>query len=127
LAAQAGSVGVLMRRHDHERRFTRAFRSAQHLHKGMDTWDPGPGISFGTVHAAKGYEFDTVILVGLTAGSWPDPEKIRIEGDEAAMADDGRLLYVAVTRAKRELVMTHVGEPTSLLPENIGLWLEQRP
>jgi superfamily I DNA/RNA helicase len=126
-AAVSGSVGVLMRRHQDEQRFARAFAGGQYLHKAMTSWDPGPGISWGTVHAAKGFEFDTVILVGLADGGWPDPMKIRAEGEEAATADDGRLLYVGVTRAKRELVMTHVGKPTPLLPGNDRLWLEQRP
>lgn len=125
-AAQTGSVGVLMRRHQDERRFTDAFKGGQYLYKRMQTWDPGPGISWGTVHAAKGYEFDTVILVGLSADRWPEPEIIAVSGPETAAAEDGPLLYVGVTRARRELIMTSVGEPTSLLPEKDGLWQEQR-
>ncbi len=126
-AAQTGSVGVLMRRNQDEARFRKAFKGGQHLHKKMKTWDPGPGISWGTFHAAKGYEFDTVILVGLCAESWPEPMAIDARGREAAEAEDGPLLYVGVTRARRELIMTSVGQPTDLLPENDGLWQEQRP
>jgi superfamily I DNA/RNA helicase len=126
-AARTGSVGVLMRRHQDETRFRSAFKGGQHLHKHMGRWDPGPGISWGVVHAAKGYEFDTVILVGLSADRWPEPEIVRARGAEAAAAEDGPLLYVGVTRARRELIMTTVGEPTVLLPENDGLWQEQRP
>ena len=125
--AKTGSVGVLVRRHQDEARFGSAFKGGQHLHKYMDTWDPGPGISWGVAHAAKGYEFDTVILVGLSADRWPEPEIVRAHGPEAAAAADGPLLYVGVTRARRELIMTSVGEPTELLPENNGLWKEQRP
>ena len=124
-AAATGSVGVLMRRHQDEARFRRAFRRGQHLHKHMNSWDPGPGISWGTVHAAKGYEFDTVILVGLSADRWPEPEIVKVRGAELAAAEDGPLLYVGVTRARRELIMTSVGQPTELLPENDGLWQEQ--
>jgi superfamily I DNA/RNA helicase len=126
-AAKTGSVGVLMRRHQDEARFRSAFKGGQHLHKHMDIWDPGPGISWGVVHAAKGYEFDTVILVGLSADRWPEPEIVRTRGAEVAAAEDGPLLYVGVTRARRELIMTTVGEPTELFPENDGLWKEQRP
>lgn len=126
-AARTGSVGVLMRRHQDEARFNKPFLGGQYLHPKMKTWNPGPGISWGTVHAAKGYEFDTVFLIGLSAEAWPEPEAIRIDGEEAATADDGRLLYVGVTRAKQELIMSYVGEPTKLLPENGDLWQEQAP
>jgi superfamily I DNA/RNA helicase len=126
-AARTGSVGVLMRRHQDEARFSRAFRSGQYLHPKMKIWEPGPGVSWGTVHAAKGYEFDTLFLVGLSAEAWPEPEAIRSDGEETATANDGRLLYVAVTRAKQELIMSFVGRPTELLPESHGLWQEQTP
>lgn len=126
-AAATGSVGVLMRRHQDEARFRGAFRGGQRLHKHMLDWDPGPGISWGTVHAAKGYEFDTVILVGLSADRWPEPEIVKVRGEEAAATEDGPLLYVGVTRARRELIMTSVGRPTRLLPKNAGLWQEQAP
>lgn len=124
-AAQTGSVGVLMRRHEDETRFREYFRGTQYLYKTMNAWDPGPGISWGTVHAGKGYEFDTVILVGLSAERWPDPELVRMHNENVAASEDGPLLYVGVTRARRELIMTSVGTPTSLLPENAGLWQEQ--
>ena len=124
-AAQTGSVGVLMRRHGDEARFSQAFRAGQRLHRNMPTWRPGPGISYGTVNSAKGYEFDQVFLIGLSDNYWPEPEAIRNDGETTATANDGRLLYVGVTRAKRELVMTHVGESTRLLPPNDDLYLEQ--
>jgi superfamily I DNA/RNA helicase len=126
-AAQTGSVGVLMRRNQDDARFRKAFKGGQYLHKEMDTWDPGPGISWGTFHAAKGFEFDTVILVGLSADRWPEPVAIAAGGRDSAEAEDGPLLYVGITRARRELIMTSVGQPTELLPENDALWQEQRP
>jgi superfamily I DNA/RNA helicase len=125
-AAKTGSVGVLMRRHKDEGRFSKAFQGGQRLHKRMKTWDPGPGISWGTVHAAKGYEFDTVILVGISIDRWPEPEIVGLRGPEEAAAEDGPLLYVGVTRARREVLMTTVGEPSDLLPENDGLWQDQQ-
>ncbi len=126
-AAQTGSVGVLTRRQEDADRFNSAFQGGQRLEKYMQIWDPGPGISWGTVHAAKGYEFDTVILAGLSADRWPEPQIAAMRGEEAAAAEDGPLLYVGVTRARRELIMTSVGVPSELLPANDGLWQEQRP
>lgn len=124
-AALTGTVGVLMRRREDLAAFARAFPGAQRLDRNMRTYDPRPGISYGTVHAAKGFEFDTVFLYGLWADYWPEYAVLQQHGREAAEAGDGRLLYVAITRARRELVMTYVGAPTSLLPENEDLWLDE--
>jgi superfamily I DNA/RNA helicase len=124
-AARVGSVGVLMRRHEDEARFNRAFRGGQYLNKYMGIWDPGPGISWGTVHAAKGFEFDTVFLVGMSDDAWPEPEAVAADGEQAARSSDGSLLYVGVTRARGQLNMSFVGEPTRLLPSQPGLWEER--
>jgi hypothetical protein len=123
-ASQAASVGVLMRRHEDEARFAAAFPDGQHLHRDLDQWVGGPGISYGTVHSAKGFEFDTVILVGLTDDRWPEPMSVAADGAEEAAALDGRLLYVGVTRARQNLIMTATGDLTELLPANEGLWTE---
>jgi superfamily I DNA/RNA helicase len=125
-AAESGSVAVLVRRRSDEAFFRRAFRGAQRLHRDMAIWNPGPGISYGTYHAAKGLEFDTVILPRLAAAHMPDPQAIAALGEDEARAGDGRLLYVGVTRAQQGLIMTCTGELTALMPENRRLWLESR-
>ena len=43
-------------------------------------------------------------------------------GEEEAMIQDGRLLYVGVTRAKTRLILTYSGEVTHLLPADPGLY-----
>ena len=60
----------------------------------------GPGVRLMTIHAAKGLEFRAVILAALDL--LPNP----IERDEDR---DGRLLYVGLTRANDELVVTWSG------------------
>jgi superfamily I DNA/RNA helicase len=82
-AALTGTVGVLMRRREDLPAFVRAFRRGQLLNGDMPTYDPRPGISYGTVHAAKGFEFDTVILFGLWGNYWPEPVVERQHGREA--------------------------------------------
>jgi superfamily I DNA/RNA helicase len=124
-AAQSASVAVLVRRHAEEKPLKEAFgRGGRHLSRDMKNWTPDPGISYGCAHNAKGFEFDTVILVGLDVDRWPDPQAVKAEGQAEAEASDGRLLYVGVTRARSALIMTRVGAPTSLLPPNAGLWAE---
>jgi superfamily I DNA/RNA helicase len=125
-AAESGSVAVLLRRRSDEALFRRAFRGGQWLHRELSVWNPGPGISYGTYHAAKGLEFDTVILPRLAAEHMPDPQAVEALGEEEATAGDGRLLYVGVTRGRQNLIMTCTNELTPLMPANEGLWLESR-
>jgi superfamily I DNA/RNA helicase len=124
-ASESASVAVLVRRREDLGPFTRAFRNnGRRLYRDMTHWSPDPGVSYGTVHNAKGYEFDTVILVGLSDSRWPDPGAIEAEGLDEAVASDGRLLYVGVTRARSALIMIHSDEATKLLPPNKNLWTE---
>jgi DNA helicase II / ATP-dependent DNA helicase PcrA len=63
-----------------------------------------PALQLMTVHAAKGLEFHTVFVTGLEEGLFPH-ENSRDEYD--GMEEERRLMYVAVTRAKRRLYVTH--------------------
>ncbi|MGG0756458.1 ATP-dependent helicase [Brevibacillus laterosporus] len=56
-----------------------------------------------TVHGSKGLEFDTVILIGMNQGTFPSKKTEDIE-------EERRLMYVAVTRAKRRLILTRPRE-----------------
>lgn len=55
-----------------------------------------------TVHSAKGLEFPCVFLCGMNEGIFPS-RKVRTR---AAMEEERRLAFVAVTRAQRELYLT---------------------
>ena len=57
-----------------------------------------------TVHASKGLEFDVVYVVGVEEGLFPHHYSMDSEHE---VDEERRLLYVAMTRAKRRLVMTH--------------------
>jgi superfamily I DNA/RNA helicase len=120
-----GPVGVLFRRDSDARRFAQSCPRANRLTATTATWAPTPMIWAGTVHSAKGFEFQSVIIPGLSEYRWPEPEAISAEGEEAAIANDGKLLYVAVTRARQNLIMSTSGPLTQLLPTQAGLWLEQ--
>lgn len=59
-------------------------------------------VSISTIHAAKGLEWDEVYLVGASDGLLPSRYAVSPESIE----EERRLLYVAVTRARRRLVVT---------------------
>ena len=61
-------------------------------------------VSLMTMHSAKGLEFDTVFLVGAEDNIFPSYRSIN---DPAEMEEERRLAYVAITRAKRSLYVTH--------------------
>jgi superfamily I DNA/RNA helicase len=77
---------------------------------------------YGTYHSAKGLEFDAVILPFCSAERLPDPDTVRALGAEEATSEDGKLLYVAVTRARTRLILTHINELTCLMPSADGLY-----
>jgi len=59
------------------------------------------GVTLASLHAAKGLEWDAVVLVGLSEGLMP----ISFAADDAdAVEEERRLLYVGVTRARERLV-----------------------
>jgi superfamily I DNA/RNA helicase len=128
-AEQLGALGataVLFRREEDAADFAARCPGAQRLDRNTPTWAAGPGIWVGTVHSAKGFEFLSVLLCRLTRERWPEPQAVSADGEEEARATDGRLLYVAVTRARQNLLMTVPGERTDLLPSTGGLWVEPR-
>lgn len=56
-----------------------------------------------TVHAAKGLEFDVVFITGVEDGLFPHANS---SNDELALSEERRLMYVAITRARKQLHMT---------------------
>lgn len=62
-------------------------------------------VSLMTVHAAKGLEFDTVFLVNFNDGVFPSTRSIQ-EGGRKSLEEERRLCYVAMTRAKQNLIIT---------------------
>ena len=60
-----------------------------------------------TVHSSKGLEFDYVYLAGMEDGLFPS---CNFETTEDEIEEERRLCYVAVTRARKELYVTHSSE-----------------
>jgi DNA helicase-2/ATP-dependent DNA helicase PcrA len=62
------------------------------------------GVSLMSLHRAKGLEFDTVVLAGVEEGLLPHQRAL--DEGEAGVAEERRLLYVGITRARNHLMLT---------------------
>lgn len=66
-------------------------------------------VSLMTIHSAKGLEFEAVIIAGVEEGLIPHTSFGFVASSfEADLEEERRLFYVAITRAKKYLVMTSV-------------------
>ncbi|MDE1339999.1 DNA helicase IV [Vibrio aestuarianus] len=113
-ASQTKSVLLLGRNHYHR---PELLKDWQNHYRSLD-------IEFMTCHASKGKEADFVIIVGVDEGQFPARVKaLHIDGalaqssDDFPYAEERRLFYVALTRAKEKVWITHSGSGSVFVRE----------
>ncbi|MBI2399319.1 MAG: UvrD-helicase domain-containing protein [Xanthomonadales bacterium] len=84
----------------------------------LDRDDNGNAVRLSTLHASKGLEFRHVWLVGLEDGTLPHEGAI----NEGRLDEERRLFYVAITRAKDTLTLSHAAHK-----QRYGELLAQKP
>ncbi|MDB5195494.1 MAG: helicase / ATP-dependent helicase PcrA, partial [Parcubacteria group bacterium] len=111
--------------------FTKAHEHGLESVKTSVTLAPGK-VTVITAHKAKGMEFEKVFIVGLTARAWEKggmPAKIPSPVDQSRTLEDiTKLFYVALTRAKNEVVLSYAIEngegrdtpPSVLIPAGLS-------
>ena len=91
------------------------FRTELSLGVEVDTWDPrAEAVSLLTLHAAKGLEFPVVFVVGCEDGllplRWAASSDDADDEDEEQVREERRLLFVGMTRAQRQLYLSHAAQ-----------------
>ncbi|OHX12182.1 DNA helicase II [Chromobacterium sphagni] len=80
------------------------FLTAASLEAGEHQAEAGSeALQLMTVHAAKGLEFDAVFVTGLEEGLFPHENSMQ---DSKGLQEERRLMYVAVTRARKRLYLS---------------------
>ncbi|MEV6567781.1 UvrD-helicase domain-containing protein [Streptomyces kronopolitis] len=117
-------VAILMRTREHEGELRAALDRSRvpvrRLHRDLAHWTNAPGVFYGTYSAAKGFEFDSVILPFCDGDELPKPSEVEAHGLDEANAREARQLYVAITRARTDLIMLHSSKLTNLLPHEMS-------
>jgi DNA helicase-2/ATP-dependent DNA helicase PcrA len=76
-------------------------------------------LTVATIHASKGLEFDHVVLCGAGSKQMPHPKSVEAE----AMEEERRLMYVAVTRARQQLLVTYPISGPSIASQTLSPFL----
>ena len=107
-------VLVLGRNHYHE---PSDLKTLQKLNLHLD-------IEFKTCHGSKGQEADYVVIVSVDEGQFPAVERqqhlhdaLLSSGDDFPNAEERRLFYVAMTRAKEKVWLLHNANPSAFIKE----------
>ena len=74
------------------------------LQNDQDTEEEGDKVTLMTVHSAKGLEYDYVYIVGMEEGLFPSSRSAESIAD---LEEERRLMYVAITRAKKSVMLTY--------------------
>lgn len=74
----------------------------------------GKEVSLMTIHLAKGLEFDNVFIIGVAEGFLPHGRAL---DNEASLEEERRLMYVAMTRARKQLSISFYGIPSRFIAE----------
>lgn len=81
----------------------REFLDHAALVSDQDSFDESALVSLMTIHSAKGLEFPVVFVVGLEEGLFPHNRSMLAQEE---LEEERRLFYVAMTRAKNQLLLT---------------------
>jgi DNA helicase-2/ATP-dependent DNA helicase PcrA len=112
-------MAVLYRIHSQGEALGRALREAGipcWLRQGEEGGVPQDRVTLATLHSAKGLEWQAVAMAGVQEGMLP----FALASTPAQVAEEARLCYVGITRAKQELRVSWARQPSRFLPASGG-------
>jgi DNA helicase II / ATP-dependent DNA helicase PcrA len=80
------------------------------LMSDQDNLEAAKGVKLMTIHAAKGLEFAVVFVAGLEQGLFPHERDTKLTGADGE--EERRLMYVALTRARKKLYLSYASMRT---------------
>ena len=92
---------------------TLVFGQAHDLRRSGQDSCPSDAVTLMTLHASKGLEFPVIFLYGLKQGILP----LKTGKGTVDLEEERRLMYVGMTRARDELLLTTSEEPSLFLEE----------
>ncbi|HEX4449315.1 MAG TPA: UvrD-helicase domain-containing protein [Kofleriaceae bacterium] len=84
-----------------------AFLERIALSAPADSAAPGEAVTLMTIHIAKGLEWPVVFITGMEDGLFPSLRERDGVSEDAQLEEERRLAYVAITRARKQLVLSH--------------------
>lgn len=100
-----------------------AFLDYAILQSSNDKKSDGNSLQMMTIHAAKGLEFPIVFLMGWEEGVFPSNKAI----EEGNIEEERRLAYVAITRAEKDLYISHAEERYKDQQSGRSIFLSELP
>jgi DNA helicase II / ATP-dependent DNA helicase PcrA len=101
-----GTINALVNSMDKLNGSLETFLDGFTIDRTSDSFHPDTAITISTIHSAKGLEWDNVWLIGAGSTQMPHPRA----QFESELSEERRLLYVAVTRARTNLVISYSSE-----------------
>ena len=84
-----------------------AFLERIALSAPADTANTAEAVVLMTIHIAKGLEWPVVFITGMEDGLFPSLREREGQSEDLQLEEERRLAYVAITRARKQLVLTH--------------------
>lgn len=79
--------------------------------------DEKDAVNLTTIHSAKGLEFDTVFIIDVDEGILPSKRSLEEGIYSSSLEEERRLLYVAITRARKKVFILSGGRPSVFIRE----------
>lgn len=109
ISQKFGILQTLADRYRNKDDFWQRLAALENILKTKESTGRSHAVTLSTIHSAKGLEWEKVMLIDCIEGEFPSRSALKdTEESKALLAEEVRLFYVGVTRAKRELIFINI-------------------